>query len=134
LNILEYGGGVAMKWLLGIVFTASMILGPAASDPQAADYTWSGGSGTPGTWNTTTSNWNSGGATWSDGSGNNAYFNNAASTTAITLSGSRTAGSIQIGGTSNNGNANYTFTGGTLSATSFLVQGLAVRRLSTAAR
>lgn len=57
-------------------------------------------------------------------------FSNTASPTTITLSSGLTAGSVKIGSTTTN-NANYTFTGDSLTATSFTLQGNAGNALNT---
>jgi autotransporter-associated beta strand protein len=81
-----------------------------------------------GTWDTSAENWLSP-TTWTNG--NDAVFSNTASPTLITLSSDLIAGSVTIGDDTNN-NANYTFTGGSLTATSFTLQGENFNDLTTA--
>ena len=71
-----------------------------------------------GTWDTSTANGSSP-TTWTNG--DDAVFSNTASPTTVTLSSGLTAGSVKIGNGGNN--ANYTFTGGSLTATSFTQEG-----------
>jgi autotransporter-associated beta strand protein len=76
---------------------------------------------TTGTWDTTAANWSSP-TTWTNG--DDAVFSNTGTASTITFSSALTAGSVVIGGGTNN--ANYTFTngiGGSLAATTFRVQG-----------
>jgi fibronectin-binding autotransporter adhesin len=74
---------------------------------------------TTGTWDTTSSNWSGTGSVWVNGSA--AVFSNTATASTVTLTSGLTATTVIVGNGSNN--ANYTFTGGSLSATSFAVQG-----------
>lgn len=85
---------------------------------------------TTGTWDTTSSNWTGTGSVWVNGSA--AVFANTATASTVTLTSGLTAGAVTVGSTSSN-NANYTFTGGSLSATSFAVQGFTLNDLGTAA-
>ena len=80
-----------------------------------SNYNWNTGTGT---WDTSSNNWADTGPVWVDG--NNATFNNTAAATTVTLSSGLTANNVVIGGGGNN--ANYTFTGGSLSAASFTLQ------------
>ena len=79
-----------------------------------------------GTWDTSTANWSSP-TTWTNG--NDAVFSNTATASIITLSSGLTAGSVMVGNGGNN--ANYTFTGSGLSATTFTVQGNGGNNLGT---
>lgn len=84
---------------------------------------------TTGTWDTSTANWLSP-TTWTNS--DDAVFSNTATASIITLSSGLTAGSVMVGNGGNN--ANYTFSngvGGSLSATSFTVQGNGGNDLTT---
>jgi autotransporter-associated beta strand protein len=81
---------------------------------------------TTGTWDTSTANWSSP-ATWTNG--DDAVFSNTATASTITLSSGLTAGSVVVGNGGNN--ANYTFTGSGLSATTFTVRGDGGNNLGT---
>lgn len=102
------------KW--AIVITAAVWTGMA----MAVDsYSWNVGSAT---WDLSSPNWTGAGTVWVDS--NDAVFNNTASATTVTISGARTAGVVRVGNGGNN--AYYTFAngaGGSLAASSFLVQG-----------
>jgi autotransporter-associated beta strand protein len=80
-----------------------------------------------GAWDTITTNW-SGPTTWTNG--NDAVFSNTDTASIITLSSGITAYSVNVGNGGNN--ANYTFTGGSLSAVTFRVQGTGSNDLGTA--
>ncbi|MFO1529124.1 MAG: autotransporter-associated beta strand repeat-containing protein [Kiritimatiellia bacterium] len=84
-----------------------------------SDLAWAAGDGT---WSNAAANW-TGGVAWTDPL-NNAIFNNNAGATAVTVSGTQTAGAVFVGNRNNN-NATYTFSGGTINAASFTVQGQA---------
>jgi autotransporter-associated beta strand protein len=77
---------------------------------------WTNSAGT-GIWNTTDANWS--GINWADGG--NATFAHTPAAQSITISGNRSADEVKIGNRTNN--ANYTFTGGSLTADSFTLQG-----------
>ena len=77
---------------------------------------WTNSAGT-GIWNTTDANWS--GQIWADGG--DATFAHTAAAQTVTLSGARSAAAVKIGNGSNN--ANYTFTGGSLTAGFFTLQG-----------
>lgn len=91
----------------------------------AQTYNWNT---TTGTWDTTSSNWSGTGSVWVNGSA--AVFSNTATASTVTLTSGLTATTVIVGNGSNN--ANYTFTGGSLSATSFAVQGATGNDLGTA--
>ncbi len=77
---------------------------------------WTNSAGT-GIWNTTDANWS--GLTWADGG--DATFAHSSAAENITISGTRSADDVKIGNRTNN--ANYTFTGGSLAANTFTLQG-----------
>jgi autotransporter-associated beta strand protein len=95
-----------------------------SASAMAATNNWNTGDGT---WDTSTANWASP-TTWTNG--DDAVFNNTAAATSITLSSGLTAGTVTVGSTGNN-NANYTFTGSGLTATTFSVQGTTSNDLGT---
>ncbi|MCB1133943.1 MAG: autotransporter-associated beta strand repeat-containing protein, partial [Verrucomicrobiae bacterium] len=88
-----------------------------AGTAHAADLTWNNAAST-GAWNSTDANWT--GSTWDNGAPDNAIFNSVGGT--VTLDSGITAGSVSVGTTSGNF-ANLTLSGGSLSASSFTVQG-----------
>ena len=77
---------------------------------------WTNSAGT-GIWNTTDANWS--GQVWADGG--DATFAHTAAAQTVTISGTRSAAAVKIGNRTNN--ANYTFTGGSLAAGNFTLQG-----------
>ena len=77
---------------------------------------WTNSAGT-GIWNTTDANWS--GLIWADGG--DATFAHTSASQTITISGNRSADEVKIGNRTNN--ANYTFTGGSLAASTFTLQG-----------
>lgn len=86
---------------------------------RAAALSWNTGNGT---WDEVSANWTGGGTIWSDGSG--AVFNNTASgsTTAIVISGTRTAASLSAGDpVSALVNRSWSFSGGALNVSGNLV-------------
>jgi len=97
-----------------IIASGAIMALPLVSYAQT--YNWNT---TTSTWDTTSSNWSGSGSVWVNDA--TAIFANTASASTITLSDGLTASSVLVGNGSNN--ANYTFTGGSLSATSFIVQG-----------
>lgn len=88
-----------------------------------SDYNWNTGADT---WDTSTAIWTGTGNVWVNG--NNAIFSNTAAATTVTLSSGLTANNVVIGNGGNN--ANYTFTGGSLSAASFTLQASGANDLS----
>ena len=79
---------------------------------------------TSGNWDTTSENWAVDGTKWVNGTTSNALFAKDPAAVTVTLSEAITAGSVMVGNGGNN--ANYTFTngtGGSLTASSFTVQG-----------
>ncbi len=82
-----------------------------------ASLNWTAGTGT---WSSTANNW-TGGVAWTDSTAD-AILNNASSATAITIDGTQTAATVLVGNSAAN-NARYTFSGGTLNASAFIVQG-----------
>ncbi len=102
----------------GFPFVACLSLALLASSPAMAQSTYDWNAGT-GTWNTTDANWANAGSIWVNN--NDAVFTNTGTATTITLGEAITAAAVSVGNGGNN--ANYTFTGSSLSATSFAVQG-----------
>ena len=89
-----------------------------AGTTLAGTYGWNAGSGT---WDTSTTNWIGSGTQWVDAVSNDALFTNTAAATTVNVSGSRLAGAVKVGNGSNN--ARFTFTNGTVSASSLIVLG-----------
>ena len=89
-----------------------------AGTTLAGVYGWNTGSGT---WDTTSVNWLGAGTAWVDATGNDALFTNTTAATTITVDASRVAGAVKVGNGANA--ANFIFRTGTLSASSFRLQG-----------
>lgn len=103
------------KRISASALSVCVLLSFSAVASAQSNYNWNTGTGT---WDTSSSNWTGAGAVWANG--NNATFSNTAAATTVTLSSGLTANNVVIGGGGNN--ANYTFTGGSLSAASFTLQ------------
>ncbi len=102
--------------------TASVRVTPQNATPQ--DLTWNNSAST-GAWNGADANWTD--QPWFPGAA--ATLAHSATVSTITLSSGLTATSVKIGNGDNN--ANYTFTGGSLSATAFTVQALGSNNIGT---
>lgn len=118
-NVIASAGGYAVfkpscfndNGSIGQQINAMQVL--AVNQPSLS---WTAGAGS---WSATDLNW-TGGVAWTDPTAD-AIFDNASSTTAITIDGSQTAATVTVGNGTNNGS--YTFNGGTLNAAAFLIQG-----------
>ena len=73
-----------------------------------------------GTWSSSANNW-TGSVAWTDSTAD-AVLDNASSATAIAIDGTQTAAAVLVGNSATN-TALYTFSGGTLNADAFIVQG-----------
>ncbi|MGD1087030.1 MAG: autotransporter-associated beta strand repeat-containing protein [Verrucomicrobiota bacterium] len=90
-----------------------------------SSFNWNIGNGV---WDTSSLNWSSNGVSVAWAPGNNAFFDNTSAATTISVGGAQTAAAVSVGNGGNN--ADYTFTtngtsGGSLTASSFIVQGSA---------
>lgn len=111
------------KRISASALSVCVLLSFSAVASAQSNYNWNTGTGT---WDTSSNNWADTGPVWVDG--NNATFSNTAAATTVTLSSGLTANNVVIGGGGNN--ANYTFTGGSLSAASFTLQASGANDLS----
>ncbi len=102
----------ANPFLRSALFTAATLA--CCLSAQAGVYNWAT---TSGDWDTSSANWTGAGSTWVDG--NDAVFNNTATASTITLSGTINATSLLFG--NNGNNANYSLTGGALNNSGTLI-------------
>jgi len=110
---------------IAVAFAGAVVLSAASPACAQSNYSWNvSANNGDGTWNTTSANWSGAGSTWVNGTSRNATFvtggTSSTTTGTITIDGTITSGTVNFG---NSTNRWYSLQGGSLNATTFIVQG-----------